>query len=396
MNKKKDILFVMNNLNVGGAEKALVSLLQVFNYEKYNVDLLLFKKEGSFLSQVRPEVNILEEPRNYRFFDMPFSQVLRENFFKGEWNIIYRRIQFKIKSGKAENSVEAEQFSWKPLSKTLETLPKNYDVAIGFLEKNPNYFVVDHTMATKKIGWIHNDYIALGLNKKTDDYFFDKLNSIVTVSEECVKSLQNTFLNFQDKIKLIRNFSSLKQIYSLADENVPALLNKKYILTIGRLSEQKAIDKAIDAFETLQKSDAELEWIVLGEGHLRSDLEKIIKEKGFENRFHLLGNKINPYPYLKKCTVYVQTSIFEGKSIAIDEAKLFFKPIVITNYPSAKDQINDGVNGLLADLSSDSIAEKIRLLLDDWNLQKTFEVNLKNERHCDENEIEKLYQLIES
>lgn len=396
MNKKKEILFVMNNLNVGGAEKALVSLLQIFDYKKYNVDLLLFKQEGLFLNQLPLEVTLLKEPENFRYFDMPFSRVLKENFFSGKWNVIYRRIQFKIRSKQAKNPAEAEQFGWKPLSKTLKTLPKKYDAAIGFLEKNPNYFVVDRTIANKKIGWIHNDYISLALHKNTDNSYFNQLDSIATVSEECVKSLEKAFPQFKEKIQLIKNFSSLKKLCALANDFVPQLVDKKFILTIGRLSEQKAIDKAIGAFEILQKHDTELEWIVLGEGHLRPSLEKAIKEKGLDNKFHLLGNRLNPYPYMNKCAVYVQTSIFEGKSIAIDEAKIFHKPIVITNYPSAKDQITDGVNGLLADLNSVSIANKIRVLLDDKNLQNAFSERLKNEEHCDEDEIEKLYQLIES
>ncbi|UJF28774.1 glycosyltransferase [Kaistella sp. 97-N-M2] len=395
MHKKKDILFVMNNLNVGGAEKALISLLQIFDYEKYAVDLLLFKKEGLFLNQLPSEVTLLEAPKNLRYFDMPFLQILKENVLQGNWNVIYRRIQFKRQCKKAKNSAEAEQFGWKALSKTLNPLSKQYDAAIGFLEKNPNYFVVDHTLAAKKIGWIHNDYISLSLNKDIDHHFFKQLNHIVTVSAECVKSLENTFPQFKEKIKLIHNISSQEKLCVLSDEDIPLWVNQKFILTIGRLTEQKAIEKAIDAFEILQKTESELQWIVLGEGSLRPFLENKIKEKGFENKFHLLGNKPNPYPYLKRCTVYVQTSIFEGKSIAIDEAKLFAKPMVITNYPSAKDQIMDGVNGLLADLNAVSIAKKIKMLLDDKNMQNAFSQKLRSEETSYEKEIEKLYQLME-
>lgn len=142
MNKKKDILFVMNNLNVGGAEKALVSLLQVFDYTKYNVDLLLFKKEGLFLKQVPEQVNILKEPENWKYFDMPFTQVLKENFSPFRWDIVLQRLRYKIATRRAKNTAEAEQFGWREIARTLKPLKKNYDCAIGFLEKNPNYFIV--------------------------------------------------------------------------------------------------------------------------------------------------------------------------------------------------------------------------------------------------------------
>lgn len=113
MTYKKNILFVMNNLNIGGAEKALVSLLQVFDYKKYNVDLLLLKKEGAFLKLVPDTVNILTPPKNLTYFDMPFTQVISENFFNFRWNIILKRIQFKLAVKKGKNLSEREQFGWK-------------------------------------------------------------------------------------------------------------------------------------------------------------------------------------------------------------------------------------------------------------------------------------------
>lgn len=396
MTEKKDILFVMNNLNVGGAEKALVSLLQVFDYDKYNVDLLLFKKEGLFLKQVPKEVNLLEEPKNFKYFDMPFSQVVKENIFE-DWNVIFRRIKFKLQSKKSKNSAESEQFGWKPLAKTLSPPPKKYQAAIGFLEKSPNYYVVEKVQANIKIGFIHNDYISLGMNSKYDDDYFRKLDYIATVSEECVDSLNKSFPQLLDKIKLIRNISPKKRLFEQAEESQLQIQNKKkYILSIGRLTEQKAFDKAIDAFALLAEKYPDLEWLVLGEGNLRTELEHQIEEKKLQNRFHLLGSVENPYPFIKNCLIFVQTSIFEGKSIAIDEAKIFAKPIVVTNYPSAKDQIVDGETGLIAEMDPHDIANKIESLILDEQLGNILSENLRKEEHCDESEIEKLYKLIES
>ena len=395
MTAKKNILFVMNNLHVGGAEKALVSMLQVFDYDRYDIDLLLFKKEGLFLKQVPEQVNFLEPPANYQYFDMPFSNVIRKNIFKNPL-VIFRRWQFNQARKKATSPAEAEQFGWKPLSETLEALPHKYDAAIGFLEKTPNYFVVDKVEAKIKIGFVHNDYQALALNSGYDEGYFKKLAHIISVSQNCVDILKKVFPQYAAKCSLIENISSREMIMKLAAEKVDFHPVQLSILSVGRLSEQKNFQMAIAAAELLVKKGAEFEWNILGEGSERGLLEKLIQEKAMESSFKLLGIKENPYPYIAKSLIYVQPSKFEGKSVAIDEAKILGKPIVVTNFPTAKDQIVHHVTGLIADLTPESLADQIYGLLQDTDFQKQLSYNLSREKVSTEDEIEKLYQLIES
>lgn len=394
MNKKKEILFVMNNLNVGGAEKALVSLLQVFDYEKYNVDLLLFKKEGLFLKQVPAQVNILPEPANYRYFDMPFAQVLKENVWPWRWNLIYRRIQFKKMMQKAESPAEAEQLSWKPLSKTLKPLQKQYDAAIGFLEKNPNYFVVDKVKAEKKIGFIHNDYHALQLNKKMDAPYFHQFNYLATVSEECVNVLKKEFPNESDKIKYIPNIVSSTLVRQLSKEEVE--ISENALVSVGRLFPQKGFDIAINAAKILYDQNINFHWYILGEGSERNRLESLIQQFDLSEAVTLLGLKENPYPYIRKAKIFVQPSRFEGKSIAVDEAKILGKPIILTNFNTAKDQIDHDINGMIVEMDAFSVAEGIKKYFGDVSYCDKITSKLKEQSWGTENEIQKLYHLIEN
>ena len=102
------------------------------------------------------------------------------------------------------------------------------------------------------------------------------------------------------------------------------------------MSKEKGIDLALEAALELVKIGRSFKWYVIGDGGERYDLETKIKEYHLENRFILLGLKANPYPYLKHAFLYVQPSRYEGKSIAIDEAKILAKPIITTNYPTTK------------------------------------------------------------
>ena len=384
----------MNNLNVGGAEKALVSLLQVMDYNRYNVDLLLFKKEGLFLKQVPKEVNILPEPENYRYFDMPFSQVLKENLFKGSWWVIYRRMQFKWRSEKAESAAESEQMGWRPLSETLKPLIKKYDAAIGFLEKNPNYFVVDRVNAKTKIGFIHNDYVQLKLNKSIDAPYFRKLDYIATVSEECSSVLKQEFPDEADKVKFIPNIVSGALVQQLSTEEVNVSDNA--IVSVGRLEPQKGFDLAIEAARILMNKEVDFHWYVVGEGSERTRLESLILKYGLRNHFTLAGLKENPYPYIRQAKFFVQPSRFEGKSIAVDEAKILGKPIILTDFSTAKDQIEHEVNGLVVDMTAEAIASGIIRYFNDSVLTEKVTSVLRSQNWGTEMEVIKLYKLVES
>lgn len=396
MTEKKDILFVMNNLNVGGAEKALVSMLQVFDYDRYNVDLLLFKKEGLFLKQVPPQVNILEEPENYRYFDMPFSRVVKENLFNGKWNNILRRIQYKLAVSKAQSPAEAEQFGWKPLSKTLKPLKKEYDVAIGFLEKNPVYFVVDKVIAEKKIAYIHNDYNQLQLNKDFDMFYFYKLDHIVTVSLNCLDVLKTLFPQYQERFHLIYNIISEAAIRKLVSESDVVLREGFNIISVGRLEYQKGYDLAYESVKQIMCKFPHVTWYILGEGSQRKSLSAKIKEDGLDNKIFLIGAKENPYPYIAAGDLFLHTARFEGYGIVVTEAKILQKPIVVTDFNTAHSLIEPNVTGLISQMNASAISYEIERLIVTEDLRSELTNNLKLRNFGTEDEIEKFYQLIES
>lgn len=386
----------MNNLNVGGAEKALVSLLQVFDYEKYNVDLLLFKKEGIFLKQVPQQVNILNEPTNYRYFDMPFIEVVKENFFNLKWNVIWQRIQFKRSSKKAENQAQAEQFGWKPLSETLKPMRKQYDVAIGFLEKNPNYFVIDKVHAKKKIGFIHNDYNQLGLDGKFDFPYVEKFDFVITVSTACFAVLQSIFPEYDDKFYVIYNIVSEDTIRELAFAHKVDVKDGFNIVSVGRLEKQKGYDLAYDAVTKIMRQYSNVHWYILGEGSQQIFLRDKIKTSDLEDRIFLVGAVENPYPYMLSASVFLHAANFEGDGIVVREAKILGKAIVLTNFNTASQHIEDGITGLIVDFSSKKIADALDKLHNNPDVGSTFSENLSKESWSIEHEIEKLYQLIES
>jgi glycosyltransferase involved in cell wall biosynthesis len=392
---KKEVLFVMNNLNCGGAEKALVSLLQSFDYSKYNVDLFLFKHEGLFLNQLPKEVKLLPESENYKYFDMSFLRMLKSAIKRIDVKLIFARTAMSLVLKTEKTPAVKEQKSWKYMSMCIEQLPKKYDCAIGYLEKNPNYFCVDKVTAKVKIGYVHVDYHMMNLNRTIDKHYFNKMNSIVTVSDECKKVLDQVFPEFLGKFHYIKNMVSISTINTLSNYEINDMSDGISFVSLGRLTYQKAFEFAIQASAILKNKGINFKWYVLGDGGERVVLERLIAQHNLQHVFILLGIKENPYPYIKRASLYIQTSRFEGKSVAIDEAKILKKPILVTNFSTAKDQIENGVNGMIVEMNPEAIAKGVQDLLDNKPLIEKFVENLDLENLDTNNEMEKLYDLIE-
>lgn len=386
----------MPSLQAGGAEKCLVNLLNELDYNNYEVDLFLLNKTGIFLKLVPSEVTVLTFQNDFAIFSKNPITSFFSFLSKGKFSLAYSRIAFTLKNRFIKNKGIAEQYSWEDMKKAIPKPQKEYDVAIGFLEKTSIYLTVDCIFATKKIGFINNDYAMLNLDAAFDEPYFAQLDYLFTVSESCKEVLKTAFPNLKSKIKMMYNILSEKAIQNLANEKVEGLDTAINLVTLGRLSHQKGFDIAIKAAAILVKKGHAIKWYILGEGEERNTLEQLIKENNLTENFILLGIKENPYPYINNATIYVQPSRFEGKSLAIDEAKILHKPILTANFTSAKDQIESGVNGLIVPLNEESIANGIIELIENTALRNTFISNLKRHHYGTETEINKLYQIIEN
>ena len=395
---KKRLLFVMESMKSGGGERSLLSLLQLIDYEKYDVDLMLFDPSGLFFDMIPKEVNIVSLGKGYESFSKPLIESVKTFLLKFKPGMALNRLRYsRTVNQKNIPELERDQLSWKYLRPVFQNPGIKYDAAIGYLEGKPNFYVADCVCAKTKILYIHSDYSKLKMNTEIDGKFFGKADYIVAVSEECKKVLCETFPQYSEKFMVIENISVPKILHRMAEENAADSAKKNdesFLLTIGRMAPPKGYDIAIDAAEILAKKGYNFKWYSIGKGELKTEIEQKIKAKKLEEKFILLGEKSNPYPYLANCDIYVQPSYFEGKSIAVDEAKSFAKPIVATKFTTVYDQLADGETALLAEINAESVAEKIAQLFDDKNLAETLSENLKKMKHGNEEEIEKFYTLL--
>lgn len=393
---KKQILFVIPSMRSGGAEKSLLTLLTLFDYEKYDVDLLSFRHDGLFFDKLPPQVNILSGNEDYEMFDGDALAALKYFIKKGKLFSAIDRWKYSRLSSSNDDSLR-EKKQWKFLKKQLPKITKKYDCAIGYLEGNANSFVAEDVNASKKICYIHNDIEKLDFNKDVYQKTFAQVDFVVTVSEECKNSLCKYFPEHSKKIRIIENITCRKILVEQSgDEAVyQREAGETVICTVGRFSEQKNIPLAVRACAELTRRGKKIKWYHIGVGELKSTVEKAIDECGVGEQFVLLGERANPYPYIAQCDIYVQPSLFEGKSIAIDEAKCLLRPIVVTNFSTVHDQIEDGIDGFICEMNESDMVDKIERLINNLSERERLKENLKTEKLGNEDEIFKLYRLFE-
>lgn len=389
----KRILMVIPTLRMGGAEKSLISLLKALDPQRVAVDLFLFEAGGVLQAEVPDWVNILEADAVTRGMTLELRYYLRElikkRCFKETIARVWMSIRPKISS--------KPYFSWGGVKRYIPALTPSYDVAVGFLEGTADFFVQDKVTAKKKIGWIHTDYTGRKPNDEEKQYY-SRFDNLVTITDMCKVGFEKAYPETAGKLQVIENIVLTDDVVVKAMssdvENWKTTVNY-HLVTVGRLDHHKGIDIAAKAAKILKESGRQFCWHVYGQGSMQSDLEQYIQENSLEECFVLEGLRSNPYPYMKQADMIVQPSRVEGKSLVLDEAKILGKAIVVTDYPSVRDQITDRVTGLVVGMTPEGIARGIEMLLEDGELRQRLGANAAREPNSSYLALEKFYRLIE-
>lgn len=367
---KKRVLFLIDSLTCGGAEKSLISLLPLLDYSQIDVDLLMFKRGGVFEKYVPQQVRVISHRLYGSGFVDRLSQRLHQMCFS--WNLRF---------GKKRHGAETH---WRAMHQAVMPLVRQYDVAIAYQQGMPTFFLATKVNAAKKVAWINADVLAAGYDMDYCKQFYDKMDAVVAVSQKLFDLLSARASWMQDKLHCVYDIINPEVVRTLAQEQVTDMNpvgDALSIVTVGRLTKPKNHLLALDAAHILKDNGLDFKWYFVGEGEMRTALEQRITDLGLAENVILLGLKENPYPYMAKADVYVQTSAFEGFGMTIAEAKMLHRPVVSTNFDVIHDQIVDHQNGLIADMTPQNVAEKILELIADEELRGSISKSLANETY---------------
>lgn len=396
----KKIIIVSHAMEIGGAERALLGLINSFDYSKYQVDLFLMRQAGELLKFIPEKVNIL--PMNQaQYLAVPIRELVAAHEIK----MLYGRLKAKClarrrikKAGfKKDNQVEltySHKYTWK----YMDDINSNteYDLAISFL--TPHYICLEHVRAKKKVAWIHTDYSIIDIDVETELSMWEAYDYIASISEKATEAFLKKFPTLQDKIIGIDNIVTNSMIEEQANGDIELELKKEEcfnLLSIGRFVHAKNFDNVPLICQSILKSGIDVRWYLIGFGGDEQLIRERIKQYGMEEHVVILGKKDNPYPYIKACDIYIQPSRYEGKAVTVREAQILHKPVIITSFPTAHSQVEDGYDGVIVPLDNKRCADEIVRVIKDKNLQNQLIENMKKTDYSNEKEVEKIYKLME-
>lgn len=389
---KQRILFVIDSLGVGGAEKSLVTLLNLLDYSRFEVDLQLFAYGGVFEQFLPEEVNVLPPLDYTQFLDAP----LWKQMMLPSKMIARLRYSVFLRKGNRTHAEKANVY-WQLIGKTISPCIKEYDIAIGYGQCLPSLYVIDKSVAKRKLLWVNCIFNLEGKAKDFQQNYYEKADGISCVSLEAKNKMASLYPHLANKMHLIPDLYDSRIInrMSILPSDKPIDHTIPVIMTAGRLNKpQKGYDLALGAAKIMRDRGLKFRWYAVGEGPYRTEMEAYIQENHLEDTFILLGATPNPYAYMRQCDVYVQTSRHEGFGLTIAEAKILNRPVVCTNFEACTMQMKDGKNGLIVDMDPEAIANGVEKLLNDKVLYENIHEYLKNEKKGNTEEIEKFYRLI--
>ena len=385
----KHIIFVMPTLRMGGAERALVSLLKTLDPKRVKVDLFLFERGGVLEKEVPSWVKIIQSDPIVRDMTLELRNYLGELLRHRKLSAAITRLKITAMARRRKN-----YFSWGAIEKYIPSVPGHYDVAVGFLEGFTDFFVVDKVNADRKIGWIHTDMSGKIFNKQEMAYY-RKLDMLATISEKCRTAFITRSEYPGERMRVIENIVLPQEILHKADETVDEMWDssKVHIVSVGRLEYLKGMDIAAKTALILKENGCDFVWHIYGRGLMQEEISQYVKQNNLSDCFILEGQRSNPYPYMKKADIIVQPSRREGKSLVLDEAKILGKAIIVTNYPSVTDQITDRKTGIIVEITPEAIAEGLELLMTDTRLKSDLEDNCRRELNQSGRVVDQFYRL---
>lgn len=399
---KKRILILGSDMEIGGAERALLGLLDAIDTDLYEVDLFLLRHQGPFLRLIPSKINLLPESPQYSDIGVPVVEVIKKGHLMMALSRVIGKINAKIFIKKNNlprlNSVE-NQYSFLYTKWILPTISeKEYDLTIAFTI--PYYLATEKTNSKKTIAWLHTDYRCVEGNTKKELRVWDKYDYIASISSDVTKAFLSKFPTLEEKIVEIENIVApgiIRKQANLFDANLemPDEPGIYKLLSIGRFCDAKNFDNIPEICSHIIALGGKVKWYIIGFGGDEALIQSKIREYDMEDYVFILGKKENPYPYIKACDLYVQPSRFEGKAVTVREAQILNKPTVITNYPTAASQINDGQDGIIVPMDNLNCAKGIYDVMKNTILQQKLIDFMKNSNYANSNEVYKLYKLVE-
>lgn len=349
---KRKILFVIESLSGGGAEKVLYTLLKHIDKSKFDVTLCTVVDTGVYNDELKKIVrysSIIPQPPKKN------APLLKKIHYWIKYQLVYRFLPMSL------------VYRW--------FMPKNNDVEIAFVEGfTTKLLSYSNNLYSKKYAWVHTDLksnhwikdIYSSVEEEAKSYnAYDQVIGVSDLVSNVVRELYSL-----KRVKTIYNPIDSDEIRTLAKDPIEIDTNDKVfrLVSVGRFVDQKGFDRLLKIILRLKQTGLSLQLWLLGDGVLKPMYEKFITDNGLEEEIKLLGFKSNPFAYISKCDLFVCSSRSEGYSTAVSEALILGLPVVTTDCSGMKEMLGDGMYGIITKNDDDALYESLRKILTDTEM----------------------------
>lgn len=363
----KKLLFVCYGLGIGGIEKCLVNLVNALPENQFDIDILLMNPEYDLKDQIRRKVSFIDRFDYVMNTTDTMDEIAEHGGILKNVGKFFRYCLFRL-------SVKFGKEPWK----LFKDIGKKYDVAVAYSHHDySKYFVIEKVVAKKKFLFYHDGIYKLDDSQKIrDHYYFPKFDNIIAVSKCTRDMLVSIYPEIDKKTIVVYNIINDSEIISKAREFTPKKENRFTIVTVGRLVDQKQPEVAVQIARRLKDSSYQFVWKWVGDGPRCQKIKDLIEQNDLMDIFVLLGNQVNPYPYINCADLYVQPSRDEAYCTTTNEARILHKVIVTTDCSGMDEQVVNGVTGIITKNKIEEMYSAIERLICSPELLKEFENNI--------------------
>lgn len=365
---RKKILFLIESLSGGGAEKVLVTLLQLLDKSRFDVTLCCVSNTGKFLEDIPCTVH-------YRYL-LPSASGL------SAWASFWYKIKYKLVYELLPPRCVYRLF-----------IPKGNDMEVAFTEGFATKLLASSSNGkSKKITWVHIDLQQnpwtqarkIYRDLKEEKQCYAAYDSIICVSESVAHAFNSVYAP-TSPVSVLYNPVDAEEIRRCAKENGAIKWKSDgrdvRLVSVGRLAHQKGYDRLLRICGRLRREGYQFDLCILGEGNKRKELEQLIEQENLHENVRLPGFLTNPYPLVASADLFVCPSRSEGYSTAVTESLILGVPVLATECAGMRELLGEGGCGIITDNHEKAFYLGLKYLLD--NKSKLSEMRVKAQMRGD-------------
>lgn len=380
----KNLLFVVDNLVMGGITKVIANLLKNIDETKYNIDLLVLHYYEDMKAEIPSYVNIIAGNEYYSYVDESIKRIIKEKNIKKFFNKL--KLVIAMKNGKVKNIIAKSR---------EELLTKKYDTEIAFSDGFSHIFVANGN-TSNKVAWMHTDISVSNDSKRYYELVKEslvKMNMCVCVSDKVMQAYKELY--GIKNIQVIHNLMDAERIIKQSEEPIDLEYSKDCfnLVSVGRLEWQKNYKRFANVHKKLIDDGIKINSYLIGDGIEEKEIKELIRENGNEDTFHILGRRENPFPYVKNADLFVLSSNLEGLPTVLYEAVILGVPCISTEVAGAKEILLDKY-GLVVDNDDEALYVGLKNILNSPENMLKYKKNLLEYKFENSEIMEKIYKVI--